>query len=224
MVVVSGVVLAAGRGTRFGGEGSKVWAPLAGRPLLAYALGAFARADVVDEIVVVARPGDEARAAAVARGIPLPTRVVAGGERRVDSARAGVAAARGELVLVHDGARPLASPDLIRRVLAAAQRHRAAVPTIPVSDTVRYAREGFLVETLDRSGLVLIQAPQGFRRELLVAGYAEAERRGLDLTDDAGAVLLLGHPVAAVPGDPANLKVTWPEDLALAKRLVAAGE
>ncbi len=222
MVAASGVVLAAGRGTRFGGEEGKVWAPLAGRPLLAHALGAFVHARAVDEIVVVVRSGDEGRAAGVVRGFPLPTRVVAGGERRLDSARAGVATAGGEFVLVHDGARPLASPDLVRRVLAAARRHGAAVPVVPVSDTVRYARDGFLAETLDRSELVLVQTPQGFRRELLLAGYAEAERRGLDLPDDAAAVLLLGHPVAALPGDPANLKVTRPEDLILAERILPA--
>ncbi|MBC7220467.1 2-C-methyl-D-erythritol 4-phosphate cytidylyltransferase [Candidatus Bipolaricaulota bacterium] len=220
MVAASGVVLAAGRGTRFGGEEGKVWAPLARRPLLAHALGAFVCARAVDEIVVVVRSGDEARAAAVARGLSLPTRVVVGGERRLDSARAGVTVASGELVLVHDGARPLANPDLVRRVLTAARRHGAAVPVVPVSDTVRYAKEGFLAETLDRSGLVLIQTPQGFQRELLLAGYAEAERRGLDLPDDAAAVLLLGRAVAAVPGDPANLKVTRPEDLILAERLL----
>lgn len=220
MVATSGVVLAAGRGTRFGGEESKVWAPLAGKPVLAHPLEAFARANAVDEIVVVVRPRDEARAASVVRGLPLPTRVVPGGERRLDSARAGVAAARGEVVLIHDGARPLASLDLIQRVLAATLRHGAAVPVVPVADTVRYAREGFLAETLDRAELVLIQTPQGFRRELLVAGYAEADRRGLDLPDDAAAVLLLGRPVAAVPGDPKNLKVTRREDLAVAERFL----
>lgn len=219
-MTTSAVVLAAGRGTRFGGEESKVWAPLAGRPLLVHALEAFARTNAVDEIVVVVRPGDEARAASVVRGFPLPTRVVTGGERRLDSARAGVSAARGEVVLIHDAARPLASPDLIRRVLAAARQHEAAAPVVPVADTVRYARKGFLAETVDRSELVLIQTPQGFRRELLVAGYGEADRRGLDLSDDAAAVLLLGRLVAAVPGDPANLKVTRREDLAVAERLL----
>ncbi|GAB4304671.1 MAG: 2-C-methyl-D-erythritol 4-phosphate cytidylyltransferase [Candidatus Bipolaricaulota bacterium] len=220
MVAVSGVILAAGRGTRFGGEESKVWALLAGRPLVVHTLGALAAANAVDEIVVVVRSGDEARAAAVARGLSLPTRVVVGGERRLDSARAGVTMAGGQLVLIHDGARPLASPDLVRRVLVAARRHGAAVPVVPISDTVRYAKEGFLAETLDRSGLVLIQTPQGFQRELLLAGYAEAERRGLDLPDDAAAVLLLGRAVAAVPGDPANLKITRPEDLILAERML----
>lgn len=221
-MTTSAVVLAAGRGTRFGGEESKVWAPLAGKPVLAHALEAFARADTVDEIVVVVRPGDEARAASAVRGLPLPTRVVAGGDRRLDSARAGVGAARGEVVLIHDGARPLVSSDLIRRVLSAARHHGAAAPVVPVADTVRYSREGMLADTVDRSDLVLIQTPQGFRRDLLVAGYAEAERRGLDLPDDAAAVLLLSRPVAVVAGDPVNLKVTRREDLALAERLLAS--
>jgi len=218
----SAVVLAAGAGSRFGGGENKVWTTLAGRPVLARALEAFAQCREVEEIVLVARKGEEARAASVACGLPQSVHVVVGGERRQDSALAGVAAARGEYVLVHDGARPLVTPDLVRRVLAAAQAHGAAVPAVPVSDTVRYARDGFLAPTVvERAGLVAVQTPQGFRRELLLAAYAAAEGRVHELPDDAAAVLLLGYPVAVVPGDPRNVKLTRPEDLDLAARLLA---
>lgn len=221
-VTASAVILAAGAGTRFGGGENKVWALLAGRPVLAHVLGAFARSEVVDEIALVVRAGEEPRAAALVPEVGRPVRVVTGGERRQDSARAGIAVTRGEYVLVHDGARPLVTPDLIHRVLGAAQEHGAAVPVVSVPDTVRYARDGSLQpDAVEREGLVLIQTPQGFRRELLLAAYAAAERRGADLPDDAAAVFLLGHPVAAVPGHPANLKVTRPEDLVLAARLLA---
>ncbi|MBC7092986.1 2-C-methyl-D-erythritol 4-phosphate cytidylyltransferase [Candidatus Bipolaricaulota bacterium] len=221
----SGVILAAGRGDRFGGGRNKVWAELAGRPLLHYPLWAFAQSGAVSEVIVVARPGEERDVDTIAGAVPLPVRVVPGGERRQDSARAGVEAARGEYVLVHDGARPLVSPELIRRVLAAAEAHGAAVPVLPVADTVRYARDGYLApEPVTRDGLVHIQTPQGARRELLLVAYTEATLRGLDLPDDAAALLALGQPVAAVPGDPKNLKVTRPGDLALAARLLGESD
>ncbi len=219
MVRTSGVILAAGRGTRFGGHESKVWALLAGKPLLQHALDAFVRSEAVEELVVVVPAGDKERAAALEHGL-LPMRVVVGGKRRFDSAQAGLVAARGEYALFHDGARPLVSSDLIRRVSEAAQVYGAAVATVPVSDTVRYLRGGGVTGEVDRSGLVLIQTPQGFRRSLLADGYARASERGLDLLDDAAAVLLLGHPVAAVPGEPTNVKVTRPEDLDLVQRVL----
>lgn len=218
---VSGVILAAGRGTRFGGAGNKVWEPLAGRPVLGHAIEAFSSSGVVDEIVVVIRAEDEPRLASLCiRDLPL--RVVRGGKLRADSARAGLTAARGTHVLIHDGARALVTPDLIAQTLEATKLHGAAVPVVAVSDTVRYAREGWLHrEAIARADLVQIQTPQGFTRDLLLRAYAEAERQGLALNDDAAAVLALGHPVATVPGDPANLKITRREDLRLAERILA---
>ena len=216
----SGVILAAGRGVRFGG--GKALVTLRGRPLLHWCAEAFAASGAVEELVVVARPGEEGEVANALQGISLPARVVPGGERRQDSARAGVEAARGEYVLVHDVARPLVAPELIRRVLEAAREYGAAVPTVPVVDTVRYMDgRGFLrAEEVSRKGLVRIQTPQGFRRELLRAALEAAEREGLYLTDDAAALLAQGMPVAAVPGDPKNLKITHPEDLILAESLL----
>lgn len=217
----SAVILAAGRGARFGGEGNKIWALLAGQPLLWHALAAFVRCGAVDEIVVVVRPGEEGDVAVLARENSFPAVVVVGGERRQDSALAGIEATCGEYVLVHDGARPLVSQDLIRRVLDATRRHGAAVPVVPVADTVRYAGEGFLKrDAVDREGLVQIQTPQGFRRELLLHAYAAATARGVALPDDAAAVLAVDHPVAVIAGDAGNLKVTRREDLAVAERFL----
>jgi len=221
-VRASGVILAAGRGERFQGQVNKVFVLLHGRPLLRWCVDVFPASGVVGELVVVARPGEEGRITELLSEVPLPVQVVPGGKRRQDSARAGIEAARGEYVLVHDAARPLVSPELIRRVLKAAEEHGAAVPVFPVVDTVRYVDErGFLrPEDVPRAGLVRIQTPQGFRRELLLSALEHAERQGLPLTDDASAVLALGKPVAAVPGDPRNLKITHPEDLALAESLL----
>ncbi|MGC9530585.1 MAG: 2-C-methyl-D-erythritol 4-phosphate cytidylyltransferase [Candidatus Bipolaricaulaceae bacterium] len=225
-IQATAVVLGAGRGTRFGGreEGNKVFALLGGAPVLLRALAAFARVPQVVEVVVVGQRGHAARLRELTAGLSLPVRVVTGGPRRQDSAWAGVAAASQELVLVHDAARPLVSPALIRRVLAAAGEHGAAVPILLVPDTVRYVDgRGFLrAGEVDRDGLVQVQTPQGFRRRLLLAGYEEAQQRGLSLPDDAAAVLALGQPVAAVRGEPWNLKITRREDLAWARRFMAA--
>lgn len=223
MVSVSGVILAAGAGTRFSDAEPKVWAHLAGRPLLWHVIDAFARSGDVDEFVVVVRAGDEHRLGGLPE-VGIPLHAVRGGERRADSARAGLSRARGDYVLLHDGARPLVSPDLIQRVLEATRHHGAAVPVVPAADTARYAANGWLRgEAIARAGLVLIQTPQGFRRDILSRAYGAAEDQGIDFPDDAAAVLALGHPVAAVPGDPANLKITRPEDLTLGERLLAAG-
>jgi len=221
-VHASGVILAAGRSERFRGRVNKVFVLLRGRPLLRWCVDAFVASGAVEELVVVARPGEEGQISALLSEVPLPVQVVLGGERRQDSARAGVEAARGEYVLVHDAARPLVSPELIRRVLKATEEFEAAVPVLSVVDTVRYVDErGFLrPEDVRRAGLVRIQTPQGFRRELLLSALEHAERQGLPLTDDASAVLALGRRVAAVPGSPENLKITHPEDLKLAESLL----
>ena len=209
----SGIILAAGRSERFGED--KIFAELQGLPVLLHSVRAFLVAEVVEEIVVVARPGTEFRVAMLLQDLDFPIRVVTGGQRRRDSSLAGVEAACGEFVLIHDAARPLVSPELIKRVLASAEAHGAAVPVLPMVDTLRYVETGFLKpEVLPRAGLVAMQTPQGFRRDLLLPALKECDE---DLPDDAAALLSRGIPVAAVPGDRRNLKLTYPEDLALAQ-------
>jgi 2-C-methyl-D-erythritol 4-phosphate cytidylyltransferase len=216
-VRASGIILAAGRSERFGED--KIFAELQGLPVLLHSVRAFLVAEVVEEIVVVARPGTEFRVAMLLQDLDFPIRVVTGGQRRRDSSLAGVEAACGEFVLIHDAARPLVSPELIKRVLASAEAHGAAVPVLPMVDTLRYVENGFLKpEVLPRAGLVAMQTPQGFRRDLLLPALEECDE---DLPDDAAALLSRGIPVAVVPGDRRNLKLTYPEDLALAQLLLS---
>jgi 2-C-methyl-D-erythritol 4-phosphate cytidylyltransferase len=216
-VRASGIILAAGRSERFGED--KIFAELQGLPVLLHSVRAFLAAEVVEEIVVVARPGTEFRVAMLLQGLDFPIRVVTGGRRRRDSSLAGVEAACGEFVLIHDAARPLVSPELIKRVLDSAETHGAAVPVLPMVDTLRYVENGFLKpEVLPRAGLVAMQTPQGFRRDLLLPALEECDE---DLPDDAAALLSRGIPVAVVPGDRRNLKLTYPEDLALAQLLLS---
>lgn len=215
---VTAVLLAAGRGRRMGRGENKAFAIVSGTPLLGLTIRAFARCASIDEIVIVAAAGERERVSALLPAVSQPIRIVDGGAERRDSSRAGVETASGDIVLLHDGARPFASAQLIDRVIAGAIEHGACVPVLPVVDTLRHVEvNGALAcETLDRSAVARIQTPQAFRRELI--------RRALetcppDAPDDAAAVLALGERVVAVAGEPTNLKVTTPEDLALAEAI-----
>jgi 2-C-methyl-D-erythritol 4-phosphate cytidylyltransferase len=208
----AGVVLvAAGEGRRLGGP--KAFLDLEGMSLLARAAAPFAR---LRDRVAVVRPGDLERAR-------LPGwKVVSGGARRRDSVALGLAALdpETELVLVHDAARPLVPEELVARVAKAARGHAAVVPVLPLHDTIKRVRAGMVVETLDRASLFAVQTPQAFRADLLRRALA---RTDADATDEAALVEALGEPVATVPGDPRNLKITTPEDLSLIRTILRAG-
>jgi 2-C-methyl-D-erythritol 4-phosphate cytidylyltransferase len=229
---LSAVVLAAGRGQRMKQPVSKVYLPLGGRPVLSYSLEKFIRCEHVEEIVLVIRPEDEERLRSdVLDALPFAledvktVKVVPGGERRQDSAQAGVRAARGEWVAVHDGARPFFSLRLLDSLFEAARAHRAAIPTLPLKDSVHTLNEeGFVVQPLKREGLHIAQTPQCFERLLLERALEEAEERGLAFTDEAAAVLAMeGVRAIAVPGEEQNIKITTPWDLQLAEALLRAG-
>jgi len=170
-------------------------------------------------------PGAEVEAA---RALLLPVRklvaVVPGGERRQDSVREGMKrAAQGfdGVVLVHDAARPLVDVALVEVVAREAAGAGAALPVLPLVDTVKRVRDGLVVETLDRKELGAAQTPQGFLFPLLVEAYEAAFRDGVTVTDEAMAVERLGAPVRVVPGSPRNRKITTPEDLAWAEGVLA---
>ena len=148
------------------------------------------------------------------------SQVVAGGEQRSDSVRNGVAATSAQVVLVHDAARPLASPALADAVAAAAARHGAAVPVVAVVDSLKRAGSDVLNELIDRTGLVRTQTPQGARRELLLDAFASAN--SASYTDEAALLESRGITVATVPGEAANLKVTEPSDLEIVRAIAAA--
>jgi 2-C-methyl-D-erythritol 4-phosphate cytidylyltransferase len=219
------VLVAAGRGERMGAGRAKAFLPLAGRALLLRAAEAFESAPEVEAIVAVV-PADEQRAA---RDLLAPLRkvtaVVAGGATRQDSVRAGLEAlpsAFDGIVLVHDAARALIEPALIASVVRAAAETGAAIPVLPLVDTIKRVRDGAVGETLDRSQLAAAQTPQGVRRALLQQALDEAARKGITVTDEAMAVEHLGRRVAAVVGSPRNLKITTPHDLRWAELLLAS--
>lgn len=222
------VLTAAGASTRFGGGPSKVLRPLAGVPVLARAARAFREALGALPTVVTGRPEDLEALRALVRSEPALAGavVVTGGETRQASVAAGVFSLPPgvDVVLVHDAARPLVSPDLVRRVADAAARDGAAAPALPLADSVHRAdATGRLVETLPRDALRTVQTPQAAQAALLRRAIEDAERRGLHVTDEVGLLVAAGVPVTAVPGDPRNLKLTLPDDLARAEALLASG-
>ena len=220
---VAAVVVAAGRGERLGMP-DKILLPLAGRPMLAHVLDAVEGA-AVDAIVLVV--GGHTRAAVEDLVVAGPWRkigaIVPGGERRQDSVAAGVAAVppAAEVVVIHDGARPLAPPALFDRCVAAAAAAGAAIAAVPVADTLKRVEGTRITSTVDRAGLWAAQTPQAFRRALLVDAIARCDDRSV-MTDEAGLCEALGIPVEVVLGSPSNLKVTRPEDLPVAEALLRA--
>ncbi len=223
------VVLAAGVSRRMAGR-DKIFAPLGGRPLIYWSLALYERCADVDAVVAVTAAGVEetVRRLAAEYGLGKIRAVVAGGERRQDSARAGIAAAAALAppdapLLLHDAARPLAGEALVRRVVAALAHADGVVPAVPLADTVkRVDDEGYaVVATLARERLRAVQTPQAFRRARLAAAYERAEAEGWEVTDDAAVMEKHGGRVVVVAGDINNFKVTFPEDLERAEALVS---
>lgn len=219
-LAISAIVVAGGLGTRFGAARPKQLAPLGGRPILSRTLALFDRLPFIDEIIL-ALPADwlETIMAEAARGF-RKVRAVAGGATRTESTRAGFAASRGDIVLVHDGVRPLTEPAVIEGVARAAMAGGAALAAAPVRDTLKLARDGRVARTVDRENMWRAQTPQGFRREVLAEALAAG---GPPATDDAALAERLGRPVTIVPSPAGNLKITTPEDLRLAEALMGLG-
>ena len=219
------IIVAAGRSERMAGD-DKLWAAIVGpdgraRPLLAYAIAEFEACAAVARIALVVAQDklEQARALASEERLDKVCAVVPGGTRRQDSVRAGLDAIGAcDYVVVHDGARPLVTRQLIEDTLAAARETGASCCAILVPDTVKEASEGYITRTLDRSRLMLAQTPQAFRCDLLVDAHRRAEG---DATDDAALVEALGVRVRIIPGSPRNIKVTTPGDLAFVRALIA---
>jgi 2-C-methyl-D-erythritol 4-phosphate cytidylyltransferase len=222
------IVVAAGRSTRLGGGAAKQYRPVAGVPLVLRALRPFAAHPEVAHLVLVLPPADAASppdflAGHLGGGLTL----VAGGKERADSVAAGLAAVRPEcrVVLVHDGARPFPARGVIDAVIAHARAGEGAIAALPVTDTIKESdpedptRIG---ATVPRTRLWRAQTPQGFPRELLEQAYARAAARASDATDEAALVEACGGTVRLVPDTIRNLKVTSPDDLALAECLAEA--
>ena len=210
------LVVAAGRGQRFGSPLPKQYAELAGRPVLSYALTRLAAHPRIDRVQVVIHPDDRALYDRAAAGLELPEPAL-GGPSRQDSVRRGLESLEAlapAAVLIHDGTRPFVNATVIDRVLDALATTVGAVAALPVTDTLKRGADGRVAGTVERAGLWRAQTPQGFRfAEILVAHRAAA---GRELTDDAAVAERAGLSVALVDGALENIKITTQDDLARA--------
>ncbi len=218
------IIPAAGNGSRSGRSRPKQYVELLGSPVLAHTLRAFAGIPGCREIVVAIDQAWRTTAERCAEGLPH-VRFIEGGSERQHSIANALASCSSEidLVLVHDAARPCVSRTLIERVLEAAERHGAAIPALPINETVkRVGPDGIILATVPRAELYAAQTPQGFHRTLLHRAYQHASQRGATGTDDASLVEALGAAVHVVAGEPGNIKITIPEDFERAERTLAA--
>ena len=215
------VIVAAGSASRMGGI-DKVMAPLKGEPMIVHTVRAFQNCDAISEIVIVTRGDLILPITQLTNEFDKVTAVVLGGSSRQESVANGLNALsdKCKLAAIQDGARPLVTWQLIDRVVRAAHAHNAAIPVIPVKDTIKVCNSALVVNTPDRSTLRAVQTPQVFDFDLLRGALKKAAEDGAEVTDDCSAVELLGMTVRTVEGDERNLKVTTPLDLKLAEMLM----
>lgn len=217
------VVAAAGSSTRMEGQ-DKMLAPLGGMPVLARTLLVLEQCPLVSELVVVTREDLIPLVGQLCRdfGVSKAAKVVAGGESRTQSVLRGVneCSPHAELIAIHDGARPLVTPEELEEVLCKGAETGAAAPAVPVKDTIKEAEDGLVTGTPERSRLFAIQTPQVFEASLIRAALTKAEAERLSLTDDCAAVERLGMKVTLTRGTYENIKITTPVDLILGEAIL----
>lgn len=220
------VIVAAGHGERMGIP-DKVLLPIAGTPVIAHSLRAALASPAIDAVVIVAGPHTRAPIEALAAPLALdkPIETVMGGARRQDSVLAGVRRAHAlgaTMVAVHDGARPLVRPELFAATVDAAREQGGAIAAVPVTDSLKRVAGNAVVASISREQLWAAQTPQTFAIDRLLEAFSEAERRRLDVTDEAGLFEALGWPVSIVQGDPENMKLTRASDIPILEALFQA--
>lgn len=220
--MTSAIIVAAGSSKRMGFN--KLLAPLAGEPVLRRALGAFQSCAGIDEIIVVTSEALRMEIGAwKADGLDKIIKVIPGGAERHLSVHAGLLALNPacDIVAVHDGARPLISVSQITRCIEAAKTQNAVACARPMAETLkRCGPDGRITESIDRANAWIMETPQVFRRDLLLRAYEAVIRDGAHVTDEVSAVQHLGEPVFAVENAEPNPKITFPADIALARRFV----
>ncbi|MBZ0167025.1 MAG: 2-C-methyl-D-erythritol 4-phosphate cytidylyltransferase [Candidatus Omnitrophica bacterium] len=220
------IIPAAGSGTRMGSSIPKTLLPINGTPMIVHTLRAFENCASVDGVVLVVHPdhAPEYRRVVEEAGITKVKEYITGGSRRSESVGNGLTYvdANCGIIVVHDGARPLIKPELIDKAVSMCVTDRAVVIGVPVKQTIKKinTNEQVVERTLDREALWEIQTPQVFHKEILVEAYEQA--KSLDVTDDASLVEQMGIKVKVMQGDYFNIKITTPEDIAIAEKLLAA--
>ena len=204
------ILLAGGEGSRFGTK--KQYIPLGGKPLYMHSLEKIL--DLFEEVILVLPEEDLQKVK-----VPPKVKKVAGGKERQDSVLEGILEAEGDIVIIHDCARPFASKELFLKVSELGD-FEGKICALPVRDTLKQVSEGMVIKTIDRTGLWHSQTPQAFLRKVLLECHFRARSEGFFATDDAMLLERYGYRVGVVMGEPINIKITYPEDLALAQRLL----
>jgi 2-C-methyl-D-erythritol 4-phosphate cytidylyltransferase len=222
----SAIIVAAGSGVRLGSDVPKAFVKLAGRTMLSYSLVTVRQVSSIDELVITIPEGFEtaARAEVVAAGLGIPVKITPGGIERQDSVRIALelTSAESDLVIVHDAARPLATPAIFESCLTAAMRTGAAIAAIPVSDTLKRVTDSAITATIARANLWQAQTPQAFRRNLLIAAHHRAISEKVAATDDADLVERTAARVEVVEASTSNIKITTPSDLSIVEAIIAS--
>ena len=219
------IIAAAGRGTRMGGERAKQFLELGGTPIIIHTLRRFEQCATIGEVIVVV-PADAVGGFIALAGrhrLGKLARIVPGGQTRTETVWRGLQAMRAattNIVAVHDGVRPFVTPEEIDRTVRAAEATGAAILAVPATDTIKEVAGGCIRRTLPRAEAWHAQTPQCFRYELLRRAHEQARATGTDATDDSALVEQLGATVAVVEGSSRNVKITRPEDIALAETLL----
>ncbi|MGM9599397.1 MAG: 2-C-methyl-D-erythritol 4-phosphate cytidylyltransferase [Faecousia sp.] len=217
------VIVAAGSARRMQGI-DKIMAPIGGIPMLLRTVQAMAASEWINEIVIVTRADLIKRVQALCSAEKKVCAVTAGGESRAESVLCGLRQVHSELVAIHDGARPLVTPQVIDSAVCAAETYGAAAPAIAVHDTIKVAVDGIVKETPDRRTLFAVQTPQVFFLEHIQTALAEALSCGIALTDDCSAAEAAGMQVYLTQGSEENRKITVPTDLILAEAILKGRE
>ncbi len=227
----SAIIVAAGTGSRLGSNQPKAFVELCGRPLLAYSLLTVAAVPSIEEAVVTVPAGMESQARALIRevGLEIPVKLTPGGPERQDSVRIALdlTSAEAAMVVVHDAARPFATPAMFTAALAAAHRCGGAIAAIPLADTLKRVDaddDRRIVATVARAHLWQAQTPQAYRRALLMRAHQRALSNRIVTTDDSSLVEDLGVPVEVIDGSALNFKITTAADLYLAQLVAAAAD
>jgi 2-C-methyl-D-erythritol 4-phosphate cytidylyltransferase len=219
--MIFGIIVAAGKSERMGSDVDKAFLSLGTRPVLAYSLLAFEQCPMIDGVILVVRKDrlESARGLAKIFGCDKVRKIVAGGTSRQASVMIGLAELGDDVrtVVVHDGARPCVTSDLICETIKSAKRHGSGVAAVKITDTIKEVDRGMVVaRTVDRTKLWAVQTPQAFKVELLSRAYANVKKKKLTITDESSSIEALGEDVHLVPAPLSNIKITTPEDLALA--------
>jgi len=215
------ILVGAGKGKRMGNK-DKAFLLLNNKPILVYSLLPFEKSNLLDEIILVVRKNRINLAKDIINKYQFKKvkKIVSGGKRRQDSVCKGLCEIKSaDVVLVHDVARPLISEDLINDLIQNAKKFGAAIPAIPIKDTVKEG-DKFVKKTLDRKSLNIVQTPQAFKYEILRGAYESAKKSKFHGTDDASLVERLGYQIKMIPGSHKNIKITIPEDIIIAKNLL----